>query len=64
MMTQPRVKDIPRDYPVRAYGPRKEWFPGMATCGTCGLSWDDDKVTSMTPAPAGRCPFEAFHGEG
>lgn len=33
----------------------------IATCGTCGLSWNDAAVTSMTPAPAGRCPFEAFH---
>lgn len=35
--------------------------PGKCTCGTCGLSWDDDHVTSMTPAPGARCPFEAFH---
>lgn len=34
---------------------------GRTTCGTCGRAWDDDKVTSMTPAPAARCPFEAFH---
>jgi hypothetical protein len=31
------------------------------TCGHCGLSWDDAIITSMTPAPAARCPFEAFH---
>lgn len=31
------------------------------TCGTCGLTWDDGIVTSMTPAPSARCPFEAFH---
>lgn len=35
--------------------------PTLATCGTCGRSWDDGKVTSMTPAPAARCPFEPFH---
>lgn len=32
-----------------------------ATDGACGLTWDDSIVTSMTPAPSGRCPFEAFH---
>lgn len=31
------------------------------TCGECGRSWDDAVVTSMTPAPSARCPFEAFH---
>ncbi len=33
----------------------------IATDGGCGLSWDDSLVTSMTPAPSGRCPFEYFH---
>lgn len=33
----------------------------LATCGTCGLTWDDGKVTSITPAPSARCPFEWFH---
>ncbi len=33
----------------------------IATDGACGLSWDDDIVTSMTPAPSARCPFEPFH---
>lgn len=33
----------------------------IATDGACGLSWDDDVVTGITPAPAGRCPFEYFH---
>jgi len=32
-----------------------------ATCGTCGLSWDDGIATTMTPVPSGRCPFEYFH---
>ena len=32
-----------------------------STCGTCGLSWDDSIVTSYTPAPSARCPFEYFH---
>jgi hypothetical protein len=36
---------------------------GNATCGACGLSWDDTKVTGITPTPSGRCPFEYFHHE-
>lgn len=35
----------------------------LATCGTCGRSWDDAVVTSMTPAPSARCPFEYYHKE-
>jgi hypothetical protein len=35
----------------------------VATCGACGFSWDDTKVTSMTPAPAARCPNEYNHPE-
>lgn len=31
------------------------------TDGACGLAWDDGVITSMTPAPAARCPFEFFH---
>ena len=33
----------------------------LATCGTCGRSWDDSIVTSLTPAPSARCPFEYYH---
>jgi len=35
----------------------------IATCGTCGRSWNDAAVSSMTPAPSGRCPFEYEHDE-
>lgn len=56
--------DIPDDFPVR---PLKRgvtdssYIKVLLTCGTCDLSWDDDIPTSYTPAPSGRCPFEAFH---
>lgn len=51
--------EIPADYPVQ---PQKPIHCERAvTCGTCGLTWDDAIVTSMTPAPAARCPFEPFH---
>jgi len=55
-----RHDPIPKDHPVQPLrkGQKAE---DRATCGTCGLSWDDGKVTSMTPAPSARCPFEAFH---
>ncbi len=33
----------------------------ISTDGNCGLSWDDSIITSMTPAPSARCPFEYFH---
>ena len=49
---------IPADWPVQPVDPD---FVGATTCGDCGLSWDDSVSTSMTPAPAGRCPFEHFH---
>lgn len=35
----------------------------IATCGTCGRSWDDGQGTSVTPTPSGRCPFEYDHDE-
>lgn len=33
----------------------------FATCGTCGRVWDDRHYSGVTPAPAGRCPFEYSH---
>ena len=53
---------IPADFPVQPLRPGQN-VPDrcIATCGTCGLSWNDCTSTSMTPTPAGRCPFEAFH---
>jgi hypothetical protein len=50
--------DIPADYPVRLVSPSST---GAATCGTCGLSWNDDVSTDLTPTPAGRCAFESLH---
>lgn len=57
---------IPKDYPVQPLPPGNIYAHvlnsrDVATCGTCGLSWDDATPTSLTPTPAGRCPFEAFH---
>jgi len=51
---------IPKTWPVQ---PLKigETAKSKATCGTCNRSWDDGKVTSITPAPSARCPFEKFH---
>lgn len=35
----------------------------MATCGTCGFTWNDALVTGITPVPSGRCPNEYGHEE-
>ena len=45
------------------YGARLGW-DGVSTavCGTCHESWDDALVSSITPAPSARCPFEHEHG--
>jgi hypothetical protein len=53
-------RSIPKDWPVQ---PLKSYevAEDAAQCGHCGLWWDDGKVTSMTPAPSARCPFEVFH---
>lgn len=61
--------DIDADWPVTAF--EDEWevleletedhIPDPVQCGTCELWWDDAMVTSMTPAPSARCPFEQFH---
>jgi len=51
---------IPKDYEVQPLKPGQP-AKARATCGTCGLSWDDAISTSMTPVPGGRCPFEYFH---
>lgn len=51
---------IPKDFPVQPLK-KGQKATAKAICGHCGLSWDDGKVTSMTPVPAARCPFEQFH---
>lgn len=61
---------IPADWPVQPI-PRDmrdnfdiilgRWTVRVATCGECTTSWNDAETTSMTPTPAGRCPFESFH---
>jgi hypothetical protein len=35
--------------------------PKATVCGTCNRAWDDSISTSLTPTPAGRCPFEYEH---
>ena len=54
---------VPKDHPVQVLHStaQKAAAKAMVTCGTCGRSWDDAVVTSMTPAPSARCPFESFH---
>lgn len=53
-------EEVPDDFPVRVLGPDDK-AADPVTCGECGRTWDDSIATGYTPAPAGRCPFEAFH---
>lgn len=54
---------IPKDFPVRPLltARQRAEAKDIATCETCGRSWDDDIPTEYTPTPSARCPFEAFH---
>ena len=54
---------VPTDHPVQPLrtDAQKEAARSLATCGVCGLSWDDGVTTSITPAPSARCPFEEYH---
>lgn len=57
---------IPADFPVKVLRPgSSKWFKAkrLATCNTCGRSWDDSIPTSYTPVPSARCPFEHFHAD-
>lgn len=59
-LAEMNARRVPADFPVRPITTGQ--LPRTAcTCGTCHLSWDDAIATSYTPAPSGRCPFEAFH---
>lgn len=42
-------------------GPNGEHVPELTTCGTCGRTWDDGRISELTPAPSARCPFEYAH---
>lgn len=33
----------------------------IAECGTCGRKWNDARISSLTPAPSGHCPYEYAH---
>lgn len=46
---------------TRRYDDDGQPIVDIATCGHCGRSWDDAMVSHLTPAPAGRCPFEYDH---
>lgn len=53
---------VPTDFPVQPLKPGEETrAKDPATCGTCGLTWDDGVSTDWTPTPGARCPFEYFH---
>jgi hypothetical protein len=52
---------IPADFPVQPIDPNDPAAKDPATCGECGLTWDDGISTEWTPTPSARCPFEYFH---
>lgn len=58
--TQDIAETIPADFPVQPLNDDDD-ATDRATCGNCGLSWDDAIATEYTPVPSARCPFEAFH---
>ena len=61
-MATKKHEPIPRYWPVRPIRSKtKRKSKSVMTCGHCKRAWDDNKVTSMTPVPSGRCPFESFH---
>ena len=53
---------VPPSWPVQPLHPDADG-PNVAACGACGRKWDDAAVTSITPAPSARCPFEPFHDD-
>jgi hypothetical protein len=54
---------VPKDFEVKQLRSKKQKdnAKDLCSCGSCGRSWDDGICTSMTPTPAGRCPFEHYH---
>jgi hypothetical protein len=63
MNTETIAETIPADFAVQPIDPDVPTAVSPATCGNCGLTWDDGISTSWTPVPSGRCPFEYFHDE-
>jgi hypothetical protein len=58
-----RVRGIIRRGRKNRYGEYGEHVPRMTTCGACGRTWDDGRVSELTPTPSARCPFEYAHVE-
>ena len=58
--TTPSVTYLPEPA-KRQYDDDGQPIVRLTTCGECGRTWDDALITSMTPTPAGRCPFEDEH---
>jgi hypothetical protein len=58
---EPTVREAVPGHGRRRYHDDGRPISDIVTCGHCGQSWDDALVTSRTPAPSGRCPFEDEH---
>jgi hypothetical protein len=59
MTTAPTLTPVPGATP--RYDDDGNEIVNVATCGTCGRSWNDAAISSWTPAPSARCPFEYDH---
>ena len=59
MTTAPTLTPVPGATP--RYDDDGNEIVNVATCGTCGRSWNDAAISSWTPAPSARCPFEYEH---
>jgi hypothetical protein len=60
-MSNPTLTPVPGAEP--RYDDDGNEIVDICTCGACGRSWNDAAVSSITPAPSGRCPFEYEHTE-
>lgn len=55
--------EVPADFEVKSLITHAERAAAKEPfqCGKCRRWWDNAVVTSYTPAPSARCPFEAWH---
>jgi hypothetical protein len=55
------VRYVGPNRPAPRFSNGKALFADPVTCGECHRTWDDAVITSVTPTPSARCPFEQWH---
>jgi hypothetical protein len=55
------VRYVGPNRPIPRFSNGKALFADPVTCGSCHRTWDDAVITSVTPTPSPRCPFEHWH---